>query len=314
MNASEGPTADVLVCARILPGAEAAFADWQTRLVAAVNASGGCASCELCPPMPPDQPDSVTIVRFATLEDMRRWRDSPQHRELLAAAAPLLEGGKPTEVAGAAAAVYQSTGSVTEVIVTDVTPGKEAAYRGWIDRVQRVQATFPGYGGLYVAPPKAGASNWTALLRFERLPLLRAWLDSPERQALLAEAKPFIARTLLNRVDSTFPGWVPSDPATGKAPSQWKTAALVLLCIYPIVMLQLRYLNPLLQALPGPTVTFVDNVVGLVLVTWPLMPLAVRAFERWLYPERESRGRELAFTAGVTVLALLELLAFTFHS
>ena len=35
------------------------------------------------------------------------------------------------------------------------------------------------------------------------------------------------------RVDTSFPGWVPADPATGQPPNMWKTAALVLLDALP---------------------------------------------------------------------------------
>ncbi|MFA6141317.1 MAG: hypothetical protein WC684_11385, partial [Hyphomicrobium sp.] len=55
----------LLLCARIRPGSEAAFAQWQGRWQSALLASADATSVELWPPAPPDQLESVALVRFS---------------------------------------------------------------------------------------------------------------------------------------------------------------------------------------------------------------------------------------------------------
>ena len=58
------------------------------------------------------------------------------------------------QLVGQAAVDYSVKHGVTMVMVTDIKPGKEAAYRAWADRIQKLQATFPGYVGSFVQPPQ----------------------------------------------------------------------------------------------------------------------------------------------------------------
>jgi antibiotic biosynthesis monooxygenase (ABM) superfamily enzyme len=70
----------------------------------------------------------------------------------------------------------------------------------------------------------------------------------------------------------------------------WKTAALVLLTLFPVVMIELKFLNPHLRGLPPSVATFIGNAISVLLTTWPLMPLAIRAFRPWLFPEDQPPG------------------------
>jgi antibiotic biosynthesis monooxygenase (ABM) superfamily enzyme len=182
----------------------------------------------------------------------------------------------------------------TEVVVTQIKPGSEDAYRAFADRFIKAQSTFPGYLGSFIQPPLTAGAGWTTTLRFDTVEHLDAWMNSPERAALVAESDPLVLGFQTQRIDSSFPGWVPADPATGKSPSKWKTASLVLLTLFPVVMLELRFLNPLLHGLHPALATFVGNGLSVALTTWPLMPLAIRAFRPWLFPDGQPRGRVLA--------------------
>ena len=131
-------------------------------------------------------------------------------------------------------------------------------------------------------------------LRFDTAEHLNAWQNSPQRAALIEEASPLVERFKAQRVDTSFPGWVPNDPATGKPPNMWKTASLVLLTLFPVVMLEIKFLNPHLRSWPPSLATFTGNAVSVFLTTWPLMPLAILAFRPWLFPENRSRALALA--------------------
>jgi antibiotic biosynthesis monooxygenase (ABM) superfamily enzyme len=300
-------SAHFLISARPRAGAESDFAQWAPRLQLAALAYPGNLSCEFWPPTPPDQEEWTAVLRFGSIDALRSWRVSETYRGLIAAAEPLVEGGRLTQLIGGAAAEFYVQNSATEVIVTDVKPGKEAEYRDWANRIDQVESGFPGFRGSYVQPPAQGETSWTTLLRFDTVAKLNGWLESPQRRDLLAETDDMVDRVMVHRVDTSFPGWVPRDPITGKPPSMWKTAALVLLTLFPVVMLELKFLMPYLQSIPLSPRTFIGNAISVALTTWPLMPLAIRFFHAWLFPENQPRWLVLTSPAILIVCYAIEI-------
>jgi antibiotic biosynthesis monooxygenase (ABM) superfamily enzyme len=67
-----------------------------------------------------------------------------------------------------------------------------------------------------------------------------------------------------------------------------------LLTLFPVVMLEIKFLNPHLRSWPPALATFTGNAISVLLTTWPLMPLAIRAFRPWLFPEGQPRALVLA--------------------
>jgi hypothetical protein len=282
-------TSTLLICARVLPGREADFAQWHVRWQSAVLASKGAISVEFWPPAPPDQLETVAVNRFTSIDALQAWRRSEQNQKLVKEAAPLVEVGLVMQLVGQAAVDYSVRHGVTMVMVTEIKPGKEAAYRAWADRIQKLQATFPGYIGSFVQPPQHSERGWTTVLRFDSAANLDRWIKSKERAAMVKESKDLVQGFHAQRVDTSFPGWVPNDPSTGKPPNMWKTAALVLLTLFPIIMLELKFLNPQLATLNPALRTFIGNAVSVGVTTWPLMPLAIWMFSAWLFPENKPR-------------------------
>ena len=195
--------------------------------------------------------------------------------------------------------------AVTEVILSKIKPGMDEAYRAWAVRIQAAQARYPGYCGTYLQPPTASDGKWTTLLRYDTVEHLENWMAAPERDALLAESKEFIESEELTRLATSFPGWVPVDPATGKGPPDWKTALLVLLGLFPCVMLELRFLSPQLTelGLHASLATFIGNAGSVAFTTFVTMPPFVRWFGWWLFPADASTPRVTA--KGVGILAVL---------
>lgn len=295
-------TETLLLCARVRDGKESEFRAWQARWQDALLRSPGAESFEVIP-QTPDQDESVGIARFSTFDALRVWRHSKTNRDLIAEASGLVDGGVLMQLTGGAAAEYYVQHTATEVIITRVKPGRDTEYRAFADRIQRAQQVFPGYIGSFVQPPHQNETGWTTVLRFQAQRDLDRWMDSPERKALLEEAEDLIEGFEAQRVDTSFPGWVPADPATGKPPNVWKTAALVLMTLFPVVMLELRFLNPVLRAAAVPPAlgTFIGNAISVALTTWPLMPLAIRLFHAWLFPEKQPKL--LVLTSPALVIA-----------
>ena len=193
------------------------------------------------------------------------------------------------------------TGRVTEVITTHLKPGMEVPYRDWVIRVQTRQARFPGYCGVYLQPPAAGLQeHWTTLLVFETPDQLDAWLGSEERGRLLAEAEPLIETSRSQRLDTAFAGWFDAKSA-GKATPSWKQTMLVQMVIYPIVMLEMVFLNPMINGLGMVLATFIGNAICVSLAAWPLMPMAIRSLRWWLQPGDDAPAWVTAQGIGIVL-------------
>ena len=119
-------------------------------------------------------------------------------------------------------------------------------------------------------------------------------MAAPERAELLKESKAFIESEELMRLATSFPGWVPINPLTGKGPPDWKTALLVLLGLFPVVMLELRFLSPVLKGLGlhASLATFIGNALSVAATSFIAMPLFVRWFGWWLFPADTSTGAQ----------------------
>ena len=145
------------------------------------------------------------------------------------------------------------------------------------------------------------------MLRFDSPEHMEGWLTSPERAALLAESEPLILGFQAQRVDTSFPGWMPVNPVTGKPPNRWKTASLVLLTLFPVVMLELRFLNPYTHSLPPALGTFVGNGISVALTTYPLMPLAIWAFSPWIFGDPKRPWLDAVMPLAIALCYAVEI-------
>jgi uncharacterized protein len=303
---SGGP-AKLISALRIHEGKKDLFLDWNGRAGAALLSGQGFASREVIPPQDDDTPEWVIITRFDSMEHLRAWRASDTRRHLFEEAKPFLEG-EIIELTGDAAAQYRVENSVTEVILDQVIPGKETAYQEWSDRIQKAQAKSSGYqGGYSQPPPKLTGAGWMTLMRFATVDDLNRWMTSPERNALLEEAKELVAATYQHRVDTSFPGWVPID-ASGKAPPNWKTTMLVLLGLYPIVCLEILFLMKILAGLgiQSALAGFIGNALSVAATGYITMPYLCRWLDWWLLP-REDAPASVHWKGSLIIILLYAL-------
>jgi uncharacterized protein len=289
-----------IATAKVHPGSEDAFAAWKGRYDAAVAKFPGYISSDIVPP--DEHSDMWTIVlNFSSSAELNAWQQSKERAAVMGELFPLVSGGNIGEVMKKEAPdSAQPATNVTQVILSQVKPGMEDEYRAWAARIQQAQSQYQGYRGMYLQPPGFNGGHWTTLLRFDTTEHLEAWLAAPERTKFLREAKAFIENEELMRLATSFPGWVPVNPVTGKGPPDWKTALLVLLGLYPIVVIELRFLNPVLSGLGSSLATFIGNAISVAGTTFITMPLFVRAFGWWLFVDENSSKRTAP--AGLAIL------------
>lgn len=276
---------------RVRPDADKAFSDWKAGHDKTIGKSPGFLGSDIIPPTNPGSREWTILLNFRSREDLVTWQNSKERADLLADGLPLFEGGSYQEIERAGVPAEQVQGSVTEVIFSKIKGGREDDYREWSARMQAEQAKYPGYRGMFLQPPDQAGGLWTTIIRFDTAAELEKWMNAPERAAMLRESKAFIEHEQLTHLATSFPGWVPVDPETGKGPPDWKTALLVLLGLFPIVMLEMKFLGYLLTPLDVTNrslATFIGNAISVAGTSFITMPLFVRWFGWWLFLRPDS--------------------------
>jgi len=111
-----------------------------------------------------------------------------------------------------------------------------------------------------------------------------AWEKSPQRAQRLASLDPLIeGETKIRRVSGLEFWFTPPANATGEPP-RWKMVIVTLLVMYPLSVLLSILLQPVMTVTPPLLAPLVMMGVMIPLVTYWIMPLAVRLFARWLFP------------------------------
>lgn len=291
----------------ILPELKNQFVDWQSRLNASIAAFPGFISLEV---HAISDTEWLIIQRFQTSDQRDQWKNSSAFKQLMSQLKPLLVEG--TSFDNGMQEEFKQFG-VTEVFVTRISKEKEDQYREWLRKIHEVEARFPGFKGMYVQAPKEG-ENWITFLQFDTVEHLDHWLQSPERAAVLAESNQLIRSLESHRVISPYAGWFASIiQQTGEAPPAWKQSMVTLLVLFPIVMFELKFLSPFLSGLNFnmPVSTFISNAISVMLIAWPMMPIAIAGLRWWLLPAKRRQWlRTLFGTLLITALYLAEIVFF----
>lgn len=298
MNDETAPSA-IVTTLRIRDGADPAFSSWQARMTAAAAAAPGFVSIEFIPTFG-SRREWQMVLRFRNAHSLSGWRSSGNRDRLHEEMTPLLDDAGDLEER--AAPDLHGQGSVTEVITTHVKPGSKMAFLDWSARILQAQAGFPGYRGMYLQSPSEGQAFWTSLIRFATPMQLDAWLASPQRLRLVRESEALVEAWSGRRLGPPFAGWFPAE-AVGGTPPDWKQAMVVLLMLFPIVVLELRFLVPITQSLDPVLGTFLGNAISVGLLTWPVMPLANSALDWWLRPSL-PRARRITVLGAALLLGL----------
>jgi uncharacterized protein len=291
------------------------FARWQGETSTVISGFPGFVEQRLMPPNPPLQVDWVILQRFATITDAQRWLGSVERQTRLDGAAPMLIGRDDVHI------VRDDEGGmkpapVSVMISTRVRPGRETEYRAWERKIAAAQSKAPGLQGYRFEPPVPGVQqDYIAILRFDSEANLKAWMDSPQRKALIEEAEPLTEEFHTRMVRSGFEQWF-RDGSSGTAPLPvWKMDMLVLLLLYPIVFLWgvwlgTPYLDKSLH-MAFAIALFVGNIVSVGLTGFLVPWAANRIFGWWLRPAGRHALRTHLLGAGI-ILALYAVMVVVF--
>ena len=309
---SEPRHATVVTNTCVTPEHESEFAAWQAEMSRIVATFPGFVSGEVIPPFPPAQVDWVIVQRFETQEQLRAWLESSQRAQMLERIQPVLVGDDAINVFMGSSGPGPRA-ETTAVIMTKVAPDAEDAFLAWHKRMDAAQSRFPGYLGCEVQPPLEGfQDDFVTMLKFDSPEHLNAWLTSPEREALIRESQGFVEKSIIREARNGFGNWFAfGAQRQGMAPA-WKNNYIVLLGLYPIVMLEILFLNPFLAWMPLPISNFIGNIISVGVLGWPVIWLLSRWFGWWLTPSDTPTPRR-DVGGVILVLALIAILGLVFY-
>lgn len=290
----------------INPEAHLKFIDWQAKLNALITAFPGFVSLEIS--ILETAPFNWLIVqRFDSADHLFMWRKAEDYTQLMTELKKLLTSDGLNHFHEIEITAPHLQGTITEVFVTQLSPNKEKAYREWMAKIHQIEAKFPGFQGVYVQSPRTSQDrNWITLLQFDTPEHLDGWLTSTEREQVLLESHALIESLESQRIISPYAGWFASlKAAGGEVPPVWKQTMIVLLVLFPIVMLELKFLSLLTANLNSSVATFIGNALSVTLIAWPLMPIAIHLLGWWLSPQTPHSSQSTTWGTGLLILLYL---------
>lgn len=301
----------------VKPEGSEAFARWQGETSRVISAFPGFIEQRLMPPNPPLQVDWVILQRFTTLDGAKAWLASAERQVRIAGVVQYLLGRDDVHIVQDDASAARSS-PVSAVISTRVKPGMEADYYRWEQKIAAAQSKARGLEGYRFESPLPGVQeDFVSILRFDNQANLTAWLQSPQRQALVEEAVPFTAEFHTRVLQSGFEQWFrDATPEGAPRPAAWKMNLIVLLTLYPVVFLWGFFVGgPLLATklqVSFPVALFIGNLFS-VLLTSVMVPWTAKNLSWWLSPPAARHVRTDAMGAALLAAAYGVMIIVFWH-
>jgi uncharacterized protein len=173
----------------------------------------------------------------------------------------------------------------TAVYARSVKPGRETEYETLAHQMVEASEKFAGHLAATMLHEQ-GSSTYTLLYSFLDRQSLQAWLDSPERRRLLAQADSLSEEHVRLPPLTGLETWFTlSRRATIKPPPRWKMWLVSLCAIYPLVVVFQATIVPTIKTWPLLVRSAVLPLTLLTIMTFVVMPVVTRIVQPWL-----SRG------------------------
>lgn len=276
--AASAPT--VVVARNVLPGREDDFRAWDRRIRTAAATHPGFLDSEVQEPNPSHPGEWVTVYSFATIEQLDAWLRSDDRKALISEIEDLIDGpGREQRLAGFRTAPEP----VTVVFSQKIAAHNAAAFADLhADAVKRLGA-FDGFLGSDLLRPVEGVQEEHVIIAsFASRADLDRWLESESRSAWLTRADRLVEGDRTVNVVGGFGGWFPAQPDQPEGPKRWKQSIAVFIALFPtsLIITLVR-----LEVTPNMNVVlsvFVGNVLGILALTYVLMPRVTRWLGSWL--------------------------------
>lgn len=281
---------------------EKEFSEWQARFRSLVAGAPGFISIEISSPSTNLKPEWVLNQRFDSESNLQNWKSSKSYKDLL-------ESLKNNQFLDKKNCIQEEVNTVqtgvTQIYATKVQEDKIGEFQEWLKEIHEVESKFPGFQKVYVqAPNETKEGSWITLLQFDTEQNLENWINSPERTALMKNSSNFMKSHDTHRLLSSFGGWFTD--TLKRTPPVWKQSMVVLLMLYPLIMLEFMYLYPNLTQINVSFSRFIGCALTCLLLSWPLIPIAIYLLHWWLTSKDNLRIDILGLIT-VAALYILEI-------
>ncbi|MDB6058241.1 MAG: antibiotic biosynthesis monooxygenase [Verrucomicrobiales bacterium] len=180
----------------------------------------------------------------------------------------------------------------TAVITANVREGYVQDYENWLNEIQPICRSYPGFLDSQVIRPIAGLTRtFTFVIRFDTIANLRNWLESKDRKRLIEKARLLMSHDDNYKIQSGLEFWFTPPTNDVKVPARWKQCLLTWSAIYPLVLLVPLAVNPVMRLVgvsgTGKVSILAGTIVICGLMTYVVMPHYTKLMKRWLYGERD---------------------------
>lgn len=128
----------------------------------------------------------------------------------------------------------------------------------------------------------------------------------------IIDSNPLITKALYKKsvsyLKSNFSGWF-VNRTVQEVPTFWKQTLMVLLIIFPIVALEVMFLNPVLKLFNPSIALFISCSLSVILVS-VLMPIGIYFFDWWLYPQDNLFHTQIKGYLIVIISYIVEIIVF----
>ena len=176
----------------------------------------------------------------------------------------------------------------TVVITHRVREGRHPDYERWLDEIAPLARASTGHLDWHIVRPIPGlTATYTIVLRFDTREHLKQWMESAERNRLIARIQPLLVSGDDFFVSSGLDFWFAPAGAKAKVPVRWKQYLMTWSAIYPLALGVPLVVVPALRGLGVPDslplTTLAVTAVVVFLMVYGVMPRYTRLVQRWLF-------------------------------
>ncbi len=185
------------------------------------------------------------------------------------------------------ATVGGRSSSVSLVVQHAVRPEATERYETWLSQISAKNAEYPGHQGVHIIRPGPGNRTYTVVVRFATFEDASRWAGSADRKALVAQIADALEQGDSVAIHKGIEFWFSPPAGASHEAKPWKQWLLTTAVIWPLTMIVPAVVKPLFDSVPGLAVFGISHLITTTiicaLVTWLLMPFAVKAVSRWLF-------------------------------
>ena len=274
------PSPTVVVARRVLPGCEDEFRVWDSRIRKAASTQEGFVASEVQPPNPSHPGEWVTVYSFDSVARLDTWLGSDERAALMDDVEWLLDGAaREQRIVG----LRTTPEPVTLVLSQRIEPrDREEFIALHDDAVDRLRH-FEGFLGSELLPPVEGVQEDLVIVAsFASRSDLDRWLESGSRREWLAMIDRLVDGERTLNVVGGFGGWFPAQSSQSQGPKRWKQAIAVFIALFPTVLVITLVRGAIAPNMNVVLAVFVGNVLGILMLTYVLMPPLTRLLGGWL--------------------------------